>query len=359
MKPSKLIALVLAAAVLVALAVVSSHRRHPAPPAAIGKAVLPGLDLEAVSRIEIARTGAPIAIQHADDGWQVANLAGYPADIAKLRTDLLKLKDLKVGDVARGISLDTNAVTLVDIQDASGKPVATLRLGQRPSRGGSQSWRAPEGRYVSVAGDPKVYLVKESLDDFDGDAKTWVDAQLLNLSASDIQSIELSSPTGQVVTLSRETGSLQLQGIATNEEFDTSKSYGIESACSYLNFTGVADPKLTDAQTGLAAPHFYRVHLKSGDSYTARIGASVTNGTDRFMRLSFELAPPGTNATLKAEQEKRKADLEPKFGKWTYLVAASTAENMMRTRAELVKPKVVATNETASATSTNTPATVP
>lgn len=344
MKMKPLITLLLVAAGVVALAIVSAHRRQATPPTAVGKPVLPKLNLEAVSRIEITRTAAPIVIRHTEDGWQVANLYGYPADLGKLRTDLLKLKDLKIGNVARGMSLETNAVTLVDLQDASGKPLATLRLAERASNPDPQSWRSTESRYLSVAGNPAIYRVKDPLDDFDGDAKTWVDAQLLNVSSSDIQMIEMSSPTGTVVTLSRDTGSLQLQDLSSHETFDASGVYGIDSAFSYLTFAGVANPALTDAQTGLTTPHVYRVHLKNGETYTARIGAASTNG-DHFVRLSFECAATGTNAVLKAAQEKRKAELDPLWSKWTYLISDTTAQNMMRSRASLVKPKTDSTNQ--------------
>ncbi len=351
MKLSKLLYLVILAGALLALATWTSKRHHAAPPSGIGRALLPQLDLETVARLEITHTGAPLIIARGDDGWRVESLFGFPADVAKLRDNLLKIKELKIGDVARGMNIDTNA-TLVDIQSSAGKPLATLRLGKRyehASSGGAYGGNAG-GRYLSVAGDPKVYLVKESLDDFDGDGKVWVDTQLLNVPSTDIQTIELAAPTGTVVTLSRATGALQLQGLATNEEFDASKAYGVESAFSYLSFSGVADPKLDDAKMGLTAPSTYRVRLKNGDLYTAQIGQAVTNVTDRYLRLTAELAPPGTNATQKVEFEKRKTDLDRKFSHWTYLVSAYTADNMTRTRADLVKPKVTTTNAVETAT---------
>jgi len=346
MKPSKLLMLVIAAAVLVALAVWTNRQSRAVPPSIVGKKLLPSLAIDSVARVEIARSGAPVSIIRGDNGWTVTNLFGYPADVAKLQAALLKLAEQKIGEIGRGVNIDTNA-TLVDLQGASGKPLATLRLGARPAadRPGA---RPPQGRYVAVAGDSQVYLVKDGLEEFDGEAHDWVNSQLLSLTSTDIQTIELASPTSGVVTLSRESGSLQMQGITTNEEFDTSRSYGVESAFSYLNFTGVADPKLGDAQTGLAAPSTYRVRLKNGDLYTARIGSAAANG-DRYLRLDATLAPPGTNATTQAEQATRKAELDQKFGKWTYLISAVNAENMTRSRAELVKPKVVSTNATASA----------
>ena len=65
--------------------------------------------------------------------------------------------------------------------------------------------------------------------------------------------------------------------------------------------------------------------------------------------MDVQLAPPGTNATAQAEYTMRKAEMEQKFRKWTYLISSATAENMTRPRSDLVKPKVVSTNATDSA----------
>lgn len=349
MKPGKLLTLVIIAAALVALAFWTKQRQRATPPPEIGRKLIPALELEAIDRVEIARSSAPVTIVRQDTGWGVTNLFGYPADLSKLQTALLSLADLKIGEVARGVNIDTNA-TLVDLQGASGKPLVSLRLGAPPEMRMSDRFapRPPQGRHVAVAGNNQVYLVKEGLEEFDGEPRNWVNSQLLSLQTSEIQTIELASPANATVFLSRESGSLQMQGIATNEEFDTSKSYDVESAFSYLNFTGVADPKLDATQTGLATPSIYRVRLKNGDLYTARIGSAAAGG-DRYLRLEAVLAPAGTNASAQAELAARKAELDQKFANWTYLVPASTASHMTYTRADLVKPKVVATNETATA----------
>lgn len=345
MKPSKLFFLAAVAAILVVLAFWSNRQARATPPAVVGQRLLPQLDLASIARVEITRQGAPTTLVRTDSGWVVTNLFGYPADLSRLQPALLKLAEQKIGDVARGVNIDTHA-TLVDLQDATGRPLVTLRLGAAST--GHAGPRA-RGRYVAVAGDNRVYLVKDSLAEFDGEPRDWVGSQLLNLSTMDIQSIELAGPTGAVLTLTRDTGSLQPQGLATNEEFDTSLSYGIESACSYLTFANVADPQLTDAQTGMTAPHVYRVKLKNGDTYTARIGAAAPGGS-RYLRLEAALSPAGTNATAQAERTARQTELGQKFDQWTYLLSAATAENMTRTRADLVKPKTVATNAPVTAT---------
>jgi hypothetical protein len=349
MKPGKLLLLVIVAATLVVLAMCSARQQRAAPPSVIGRKLLPALELQAVARVEIARQGVPIALVREDSGWVVANLFNYPADVSKLQTALLTLSGLKIGEVARGVNIDTNA-TLVDLQGPSGKPLATLRLSPAAAMRMGDDRRPPrpsQGRHVAVAGNNQVYLVKDGLETFDGEARDWADSELLKVTSSDIQNIELASPAGSL-TLTREGSALQVQGLAPHEELDSSKAYDVESVFSYLRFNDVADPKLTPVQTGLTTASTYRVTTKGGDSYTARIGGAAASG-DRYLRLEAVLAPPGTNATAKAEYDTRQAELNQKFGNWTYLVSTATAANMTLTRADLVKPKVVTTNDSASA----------
>ena len=342
MKTKQLFTLAIIAFILVALAVRSSRQQQNAPPSVIGKKLLPSLAIDSVGRVEIAHKDARVTLVRGDDGWTITNLFNYPADLSKLQAALLKLSEQKIGEVARGVNVDTNA-TLVDLQGSSGKPLATLRLGNNAAPADPEKYRPAQGRYVAVAGNSQVYLVKDDLDAFDGTPQSWANNQLLNIQFADVQSIEITNPTNGTLTLLKNGGELLLQGIATNEEFDTSKSYGVESAFCYLNFTGIADPKLTDAQTGLTQPNLYRVKTKTGDQYTARIGSAAPNG-ERYLRLEAQLAPPGTNATAQADYATRKADLDQKFTKWTYLIASGSADNMTRSRAELVKPKVISTN---------------
>ena len=62
-----------------------------------GKAVAAGLKLADVARIEI---GDKLKLAAGDKGWTVETLNGYPADREKIAENLLKLADLKVGQLA-------------------------------------------------------------------------------------------------------------------------------------------------------------------------------------------------------------------------------------------------------------------
>ncbi len=343
MTNKKLVSLTAAAAVLVALAYVSSSNRKVKAPSHVGKSVLPQIDLSEVARIE---TGSPdrtkLVLESSDSGWIIKSLFGYPADIAKIRSNLLALKDLKVGHVASGKKLE--APVLVDLQNAAGKSLAALRLGEKHMRqptdemaqfGGGGGY--PSGRYVAAAGSDTVMLVKETLDAFDGDPKNWTETQISSVPSSDVTAIELASH-GETLKLQKKDGNWTLEGLGEKEEFDTSKSYSLESALSYLNFNNIIDPALSEEDLGMTTGSVYKVFLKNGENYTAKIGNAIA-GTDKALRISAAFTPTGTNATENAATTKKIEDFNAKVAKWTYAISSYSAENMAKKRSDLVKAK--------------------
>lgn len=343
MTNKKLTSLTLVAVVLAGLAYLSTSSRKVKTPPLVGKPVLAKFALSDIAKIEAGLSGGKkLVLESTDAGWVLTSLFGYPADIAKIRENLLKLSDLKIGHVANGKKLDAPA--LVDLQNASGKSLATLRLGEKYMRqptgqmaqfgGGGY----PDGRYVSAAGSDTVVLVKETLDAFDGDPKSWTDTQIASIPSSDVASIHLTQGDA-TVKLEKKDGTWHLDGLGEKEEFDTSKSYSLESALSYLNFSGVADPALTDEQLGTATGAVFTVMLKNGEIYSAKVGNTVEGGTDRYLKIRASFSPSGTNETENAEIAKKIEAFNAKSGKWAYAVSSYSADNMRKTRADLVKAK--------------------
>jgi hypothetical protein len=343
MTNNKLIALAATAAVLAGLAYFSTNSKKVKTPSLVGKPVLTAVDLSDVQKLEVGATGGKkLQLESTDAGWVIRSLFGYPADIAKIRENLLKLKDLKIGHVAAGKKLENPA--LVDLQDASGKSLATLRLGDKHMRQPSGEMAQfggggfPDGRYVSAAGSDAVYLVKETLEAFDGDPKSWAETQIVSLPSTDITQIDLAK-AGAKVSMTKKDGAWTLDRLGEKEEFDTSKSYGVESALSSLSFSTVADPALTEEQLGMATGAVYTVTLKSGEVYTAKVGNAAEAGSDRYFKVSAAFTPVGTNATENAELAKKVETFNAKTGKWTFVIPSYNAENMTKFRADLVKPK--------------------
>ena len=338
MTTKNLVILTSAAVVLGGAAYWTSAGKRMATPSLNGKKILPAFNVSDVAKVEIA--GAKkLTLSAGDKGWTIDALHGYPADITKIRENLLKLADLKVGQVANGRKIANPAK--VELKDAAGKAVAAISLGEthtsKPKGQMAQFGGGgyPDGRYVLF--NDKVVLVKETLDAFDGDPKKWADTRICAITASDVKSVTyLADMKAAPVKLARKDSTWTLEGLGPKEELDTSKTYSLDSALSYLDMTGIADPA-KEAEYGFATGKVYTATLKNGITYTAKVGNAV--GSDRTLKLSAAFAPVGTNATENAACEKTVKDFNDKNGKWIYTISSYAADSMSKKRADLVKAK--------------------
>ena len=287
MKTKNLVILAVVAAALIAAACLVGNSSRPSAPKLNGKTILPGLSVADVARVEV---GGKLTLAASVDGWKVESLYGYPADRTKIRENLLKLTELKVGQVARGRKL--GAETAVVLKDAAGKELASLKLGdkhmKKPSGQAAMYGGGgyPDGRYAAFDGE--TVLVKDALEAFDGDVKKWCNPRIASIPSSDVTAVTFAQG-GETVELTKGTNSVwTLKGLGPKEELDTSKTYSLDSALSYLDFNSVADPKLTEAELGFATGAVYTITVKEGSntvSHVAKVGNKVKDGSDRYFKL--------------------------------------------------------------------------
>jgi len=368
MKPKNLAALIVVAALAIGLAVITSKRNTQPAPDAIGRAVLPDLQVNDVAVLAVVAAEETATITRTETGWVVPAKYNYPADFEKVRSTLLALADLKVGQVVTlddalrsRLKLSATAVdgagtgTLLELRGQDGETLASLIMGENrmrstPSgRGGPDGY--PDGRYVSADGGKTGYLVSEDLSDLAGDQKDWLDAEITSVAAADMAEITLTAPDGAALTLRRENGSLTLDALAEDEELDNSKLYAVESALNYLRLEDIADPSLEDAQLGFDKPSRFTVKTPKGEIYSVSIGGSPEGGDTRYIRVAVSLAPAQETADdpndpaagdenakkERAELEAATLDLNARLSPWTYVISSYKADAMTRTRADLVK----------------------
>ena len=336
MTTKNLVGLAVAAVVLGGAAYMCGSGRKIKAASVNGKSVLEKFDVADVAKLEIG--GAKkLTLAATDKGWAVETLFGYPADVAKIRENLLKLADLKVGQVAPGIKLDKPIA--VSVKDAKGKELAKATLGDQhrsKPKGEAAMYGGgyPDGRYVKFG--EKVVLVKDSLDAFDGDFKKWIDARICAVPSADVKAVSFARGK-EKVELTKKDSTWTLAGLGPKEELDTSKTYSLDSALSYLDLNGVADPKLTEKDLGFATGAVYTVSLKDGKSYIATVGNAA--GSDRYFKVAASFKAVGTNATENAKLEKDVKDFNDKTAKWVYTISSYSADSMSKTRKDLVKAK--------------------
>ena len=170
MTTKNLVILAAAAAVLGGAAYYTSKSGSVKTPSLVGKKVLPAFELADVARVEIGGE-KKLALASSETGWKVESLYGYPADVTKIRENLLKLQDLKVGQMATGTKIEKPAA--VELKNSAGKAIASLQLGgthNAKPRGQMAQFGGggyPDGRYMLFEG--KAVLVKDALDALGGD----------------------------------------------------------------------------------------------------------------------------------------------------------------------------------------------
>lgn len=332
----KLIILVAVAAALIGAALWLKSGDSKKATNVVGKKILPDFNISQVSRVEIAGAKS-LNLTSGEAGWTVDALHGYPAHGKKILDELLKLKELKVGQPAAGISNATP--TTVVLKDAADKELAKLVMGEQhrsAPRGEMAQFGGgyPDGRYVTL--DGTTVIVNDALDAFDGDPKKWVDTKICDITASDIKEVTYAKGK-ETFKLTRKDSTWTLDSLGPKEELDTSKTYSVESALSYLSFEDVVDPKKPEAELGLTTGSVYTATLKNGIIYTAKIGNKI--GASSTFKVSASFKPVGTNATENAACEKMVKEFNDKVGKWTYTIPYYKAESLSKTRKDLVKAK--------------------
>lgn len=236
MTTKNLVGLAVAAVVLGGAAYWCGVGKKMKAPSLNGKPVVAAFDMADIARVDI---GSKVSLVAADDGWKIETLFGYPADAAKIRENILKLSELKVGQVAGGVKIASPVK--VALKDAKGKVLAEMSMGDvhRAKPKGEMAMYGgggyPDGRYL-LFGDRTV-LVKDTLDCFDGDPMKWVNAQLCET--------------------------------------------------PYVRFNSVVDPAKVD-ECGFATGAVCKVTYKGNSNAVAKVGGTVPGGTDRYFKLDSE-----------------------------------------------------------------------
>ncbi|MEI7437410.1 MAG: DUF4340 domain-containing protein [bacterium] len=393
----RLLLLVIAALVLGSGAWLANNRSTARVRASVvGSKVLPALPLDQIARIVIrAPGGTNITLSRLNEQWVVAERANYPADFAKLREVVQKLTDLKIREVVRinpdqlaSLALlppdtrDSTGTTgrvasEVALQNATGKTLATLRLGKSRMRrgdsaamGGMDFGGYSDGRYIART-DSEVMLVADSLEDLTSPLASWLDPTFIDIPTDQISQIEVTGPGRAAVALTRQTGGgFALPNVSTNKEPDEYKIGRIPGALTGLRFSDLAPTNLPAAVSGLDHPVILTAHCADGRTVTIQLGATVTNASERYATVAIAYTPPpemppsgGTNAAALAEaktkavtdraaRDKTASDvraLQARLAPWCFLLSAYSADAMLTSAAELVKDITVTSTNTSAA----------
>ncbi len=321
MTKKNLVILMGCAALLGGVAAWVSCDKRPRSAQLNGAPLIAQVDLSRITAIEV---GSKLKLEAQADGWKIVSHAGFPAARGKIAANLLKLTEMKVGQVVRGRS-SAGSLTPVRLKEGD-KTIAEVLLGdvhKKQIPGMSDTFGGyPDGRYAELKG--QVVLLKDTLSAFEGRLSDWCETKIISIPADSILKAEYAHG-GERVSLERSTNDVwTVEGLKADEELNPSQVYALDGALTNLSLVSVADPSLPDAETGFDKGYTYQVTVKEGDktlTHTARIGKQVPNETAYYFRL----------------------DDRP----WLYTIPQYAAESLMKTREDLVRTKEKASNAVA------------
>lgn len=197
--------LVIVALVAMAAAFYVSTLRD-APHETPGLALLPTMptDLNAVTGVTIRKGSATptLTLHKAGQQWTVAERGDYPADVSKLRQLLVSLRDAKIVEAKTTDPARFPAIGVEDPVDAAaaGAEVAVLTAGGKNAVIVGKS--VGNGNFVRRQGENRAYSVEPSIA-VETEPRFWIDAHLIDVPTTLIQSIDFKPATGAAFSLHR------------------------------------------------------------------------------------------------------------------------------------------------------------
>jgi len=379
--------LLIGAGVLLVLAGWAYFSRRPAqaPAAETGapERQLVGFDINTVARLSVTDGTQTAVVARTEGTWTIPGLRNYPANFDRVVEELKRLALLKDPQVMRGgtehlaeFGLDPDQAAdgrplRVSFQDGDGALLGEFLVGKDRDSGTGR----PGGGYAR-AGDGPVLLVPESLSRFSAVDKDWVDTVLLRVSSFDISSIEVQPGGGTAYRLGKnESGAYVAAGLKEDEEVQRTEADRLARALSYLSFTRLADPALSDEELGFDQPGVLRLKTKNNLVYEARVGKATDDGL-RYARFAVnyiqpeppaepEAAPaaepagedetpaPAPDEAAREQYLREQAEYDQqvtqyseqaqkeqgKLAGWTFVIPASDAETMLLPRDNVITVK--------------------
>ncbi|QOJ32535.1 MAG: DUF4340 domain-containing protein [Gammaproteobacteria bacterium] len=369
MKSRTLVILLAALAVLVALAIAVSVSQRPGSTA--GALLYPGLrdQLDEVDSVVVRSGGNKVVatLERGKAGWTVRERDGYPADLGRLRKNLVSLAEatiteektsnpafyerLRVDDIDK----DSAAGLRLDI-GIGGKTVASVIVGSTAVAGSDSA-------YVRRAGEAQSWLVRGAFD-LPRETSGWLDKAITSIPASRIAAVSITQPDGATLKIDKARAGeadFQVSGIPAGRELSfPGAGNNIGAALADLSLDAV-EPAAGFAP-GNVRPTVARFETFDGlvvevSTWKLPAGARLRLAAHADAALAARHAPPpGTTpesgpaadaiasstrkdlAGVQAEAEQ----LDARAGAWVYTVPAYKVDQLTHRLDDLLAPKKAA-----------------
>lgn len=321
--------------------------RKPQNAAALGQPLLKDLKAADVATLRFVEPGATLTLERKGEGWAIAERAGYPADVGRVREFVVKLLGLKVGqsepvgeqDRAR-LNLDKSG-TQVELKAADGSTLAALTVGKKYFRSevdNPEKARA-DGRFVALPADAgTAYLVSDALPEATAKSAQWIDHA--SFQVEKVKTLEVRWPDGGGWKIERaaDNADWKLAGLKAGEKLDTGRANAASYSLSLLELADVAPPDAKN--TGLDKPVLINATTLDGLSYQIRVGR--LEGDSHYVRFSSSGTVSAKESDERTKKLMERLPREKLQSEHVLLVPKSKLEDTLKPRAELLEKKPAA-----------------
>jgi len=312
MKRKSMLMLLVTAGCLIIAAFVTSLDRHDKVSDEMGGKIFPDLPVNDISKIILRSADNAIVLERTGAEWIVSSLYGVSADFERIRSMLIDImnleKDQKL-DLAMKQKEELNLIMpdegkgeadsaglLVEMMGKDDVVMASLLLGkERPSKetGRGMRYNLPDGRYVSPNRGTNVYLVSDNLYDVSSDPVRWASTEILDINSFNVKSVSIRGEDRDDVDVQWEGENEEpvLRKKKRREKLDENSVRAVREGLSYLRFSGVADPELSDHDLGMDEPVTFSALTKDGLIYAVKVGSANPSGDGNYIRVSAEISP--------------------------------------------------------------------
>lgn len=337
--------------------------------AKIGAKLLPGLKIADIAEVRLQDAKRQVTLARKEKAWVVQERGGYPASFQEISDLMIKLVELKVTQSEQvGASLlprvelaepgkGEGSGTLVEFKDGAGKLLAGLIVGKKVLKKDplnplpAAKDGVPAGRYVRVAGGKDtVVVVSDPLNAVEANPGRWLNKDFFK--AERIRTLSVGPESGAPrwkIARSEEWGQWRLAG---GGNLDASAAVGAVNKLGSLVFNDVAaGPKAEVTEKPLVAV------AETFDNLVYTVKLAKKAKSDDYL-VSFTVAgePPASRVPEKGEKpedkERRDKDFaetrkrlaeritaEQALAKWTYIVAKSEVEPLLKNRGDMLARK--------------------
>jgi hypothetical protein len=323
--------------------------QRPAGAGALGQPLLKNLKAADVAAIAIRMPGAALTLERKADQWVIAERAGFPADLEKVRDLVLKALELKVGqsepigekDRAR-LQLDDSG-TQLEFRGADGKPLARLTIGAKFFK------REPEnperaigdGRFVMLPEDAQtVMVVADPLTFASAKSADWISRT--GFAAEKVKAMQVLLAGGERWEIERpgDNANWKLSPLRAGEKLDVMRANSASYSLNSVELADVVAPGMKPADAGLDKPSATIVAATfDGLAYTVKLGKLAGDNTYATVSIAGEAKASGPDAAERGKKIAERLPGEKVLAAHTLLIARSKFEDILKKRAELLEKK--------------------